>query len=157
MRILIISDSHKKGAVVDRIIRSNPDAKHVFFLGDITSDIEDFVYEYTDRVFHIVRGNCDGFCEYPLYDIIKLENVSILYTHGHSFNVKYGTDRLYEFAKNSGCSIALYGHTHKPCILYADGVHIVNPGSCSCSREGADTYAVIDILKSGILPQIKKV
>ncbi len=157
MRILVISDSHKKGATVDRIIRSNPDAKHIFFLGDHTGDIEDLTYEYTDRIFHIVRGNCDGFCDYPLYDIVKLEGISILYAHGHTFDVKYGINRLKEFAKNCECNIALYGHTHKSDISYRDGIYIVNPGSCASSREGADSYAVIDILKSGILPQIKKV
>ncbi|MBQ2316107.1 MAG: metallophosphoesterase family protein [Clostridia bacterium] len=66
MRLLVISDSHKRGDLVDRIICREKEARHVFFLGDVVSDIEDFVYEYTDRIFHIVSGNCDFFRNFPL-------------------------------------------------------------------------------------------
>lgn len=154
MRLLVISDSHRKGAIVDRIIRQEKDAKHVFFLGDNTDDIEDLVYCYPDRTFHIVSGNCDFLPVYPRFDIAKVENVNIFYTHGHSYGVKYGLDALTEAAAKNDCKIALFGHTHIPYIGYKDGIHIVNCGSCSQSRQGGNTYAVIDILKSGILPQI---
>ena len=42
MRILVISDSHRNTRVIDKILSSQPEAKHVFFLGDCTADIEDF-------------------------------------------------------------------------------------------------------------------
>ena len=154
MRLLVISDSHKNSFIIDRIIRNQPEAKHIFFLGDTVSDIEEFKNEYRDRIFHIVKGNCDGFCRYPDYDIIKLENQNILFTHGHNFSVKYGKTRLLEFAKNLGCSITLYGHTHIPDITYAEGIYLVNPGSPSRPRECKPSYAVIDIVAGGIKPII---
>ena len=154
MRLLVISDTHKNSFIIDRIIRNQPEATHIFFLGDVVSDIEDLQKEYKDRIFHIVRGNCDGFCSYPDYDIIKLENQNILYTHGHNFSVKYGKTRLLEFAKNCGCSVALYGHTHIPIVTYEDEVYIVNPGSPSRPRESRPSYAVIDIVSGGIKPII---
>lgn len=154
MRLLVISDTHKNSFIIDRIIRSQPEARHIFFLGDLVSDIEEFKTEYSDRTFHIVKGNCDGFCPYPDYDIVKLENQNILFTHGHNFSVKYGKTRLLEFAKNCGCSIALYGHTHIPLVTYEDGIYLVNPGSAARPRESKASYAVIDIVSGGIQPII---
>ena len=57
-------------------------------------------------------------------------------------------------ARQNGCDIALYGHTHIANILYEDGIYIVNPGSCSQSRNGKESYAVIDIEPNGIMPII---
>lgn len=157
MRILVISDSHRHSHIVDRIIQAQPLAKHIFFLGDNTRDIEDLQYEYTDRVFHIVSGNCDFGWDYPAADMVKLGDVNILYTHGHTYHVKYGTGELLNAAVSRNCRIALYGHTHVSNILYENGIYLVNPGSCSQSREGSNSYAVIDIEKNGIMPIIVKI
>lgn len=154
MRILVISDSHRRSQVIDRIINAQPTAKHIFFLGDNTADVEDMRYEYTDRIFHIVSGNCDFGFDYPAVDIAKIDGVNILYTHGHTYHVKHGLSELISAAAARNCSIALYGHTHVSNILYENGVHIVNPGSCSQSRNGPPSYAVIDIEKNGIMPII---
>lgn len=158
MRLLVISDSHRRSGVVDRIIQREPNAKHIFFLGDITEDIEDAIYEYTDRNFYIVSGNCDYFSRYKSSETVKIGNNKILLTHGHTFGVKAGnTGTLLKYAKENGCNIVLYGHTHIANVKYESGIYIVNPGSCSCSREGRESYAVIDILNNGILPQIIKI
>lgn len=158
MRLLVLSDSHKKSGVLDRIIRKEQTAKNIFFLGDVTEDIENLKFEYTDRNFYIVSGNCDYFSSYKTFDFITLKNTKILYTHGHHFGVKSGNyGALLKFAKENGCQIALYGHTHIASITYEDGVYLVNPGSVSLSREGPVSYAVIDILENGILPQIIKI
>ena len=155
MRILVISDSHGKGQLVDRIIRSQNTAKHVFFLGDVVGDIEDFTYEYTDRTFHIVSGNCDYSSFYPSSDRAKIGDTGIFYTHGHTFGVKGTTENLAKAARERNCKIALYGHTHVSHISYEDGVHIVNPGSVSKPRDGSRaSYAVIDIEENGIMPII---
>ena len=154
MRILVISDSHRKGSTVDKIIESQKEAKHIFFLGDVVGDIEDFCYLYTDRTFHIVSGNCDFASNYPYADMAKIGNINIFYTHGHTLGVKGGTSRLSEHARQRNCQIALYGHTHIPHISYSNGLYVVNPGSCAMSRQGANSYAVIDITDKGIMPII---
>ena len=86
-----------------------------------------------------------------------MEGVRIFYTHGHNYNVKYGTQRLSETAKANCYDIVLYGHTHIAKILYEDGIYIVNPGSCSSPRAGKASYAVIDITKQGLMPIIIEV
>ena len=155
MRIVVISDSHKNTRVIDKILGSQPDAKYVFFLGDNITDIEDFEFIYPDKRFFSVSGNCDYFSTAPTVGVEIIEGVKILYTHGHTFGVKYGVERLKEAAKKNASKIVLYGHTHISQTLYEDGVYIVNPGSCSNPRDGIiPTYAVIDITDKGIIPII---
>lgn len=154
MRIVVISDSHRRTGVIDKILSSQPEARHVFFLGDNTADMEDFEILYPDKSFHIVCGNCDYLSSFPTFGVETLKNNRILYTHGHTLSVKYGTDTLLRTAKENNCNIALFGHTHVSRILYEDGVYLVNPGSCASPREGRASYAVIDITDNGIMPII---
>lgn len=157
MRIVVISDSHGAGSIVDRILRREKDAQAVIFLGDVTSDIEDFTYEYTDKRFFIVSGNCDRFSEYPYTAVAETGGVKIFITHGHTLGVKGGLGNLIIAARQQNCKIALYGHTHIPNIKYEDGLYVVNPGSCSRSRDGGNSYAVVDIRDNGILANIVRI
>lgn len=154
MRILVISDSHRNTLAIDKILESQPDAKHVFFLGDCTADIEDFPLLYPDKSFHIVCGNCDFYSNFQSVGLEAVEGIRILYTHGHNYSVKSSYQHLLKTAKENKCDIALFGHTHIPKIIYEDGVYLVNPGSCSRAREGRPSYAVIDITDRGIMPII---
>ncbi len=155
MRIVVISDSHRKKGAVFNIIEAEPTARHIFFLGDVVEDIEDISHAFPDRVYHIVSGNCDGFSQYPTTDIAKVGAINILYTHGHRYSVKSTVQPLVNMALTRECKIVLYGHTHIARVDYQDGIHIINPGSCAASREGRNSYAVIDIEDNGIMPIIK--
>ena len=155
MRLLVISDSHGRTSLIDRVLRRETEAKDVFFLGDVVSDIEEVMPEYPDRRFYIVRGNCDYFCSYPAFNIVNIEGIDIFMTHGHNYGVKSGTELLFSVAKNTGAKLVLYGHTHISSIEYSDGIHLINGGSLSRPRDGRPSYAVIDITDSGILPAIK--
>lgn len=154
MRIVVISDSHGRTNAIDKILFSQPRAKHVFFLGDNVRDIEDFEFLYPDKNFYAVAGNCDYNMISPTKGIKELEGVKIFYTHGHTLGVKSTKEHLLKTAKQNGCQIALYGHTHIADTVYEDGVYLVNPGSVSCPRSGSPSYAVIDIEKGGIMPII---
>lgn len=155
MRIVVISDSHRKCGAVYNIIEAEPTARHIFFLGDVVEDIEDISLAFPDRIYHIVSGNCDGFSQYPTTDIAKIGAVNILYTHGHRHSVKSSVQPLVKLARERECKIVLFGHTHIARVEYQDGIYIVNPGSCAASREGKNSYAVIDIEDNGIMPIIK--
>lgn len=157
MRIVVISDSHKRSDIVEKILYAQPKAQAVFFLGDNAGDIEDLQYLFPQKRFYILSGNCDYFSTYPSSDMANVGGKKIFYTHGHTLSVKYGVGNLINTARQNGCDIALYGHTHISNIVYEDGIYIVNPGSCSSSREGKNSYAVIDIEPNGIMPIIVEV
>ncbi len=154
MRILVLSDSHGRSGVVRKILEAQPTAQQVFFLGDVTRDIEDLTAQFPQKEFFIVSGNCDFESAYPYTNIAEVGGVRVFYTHGHTCAVKYGTTRLMELALERHCKIALFGHTHCAYISYENGLFLVNPGSCAQSREGRNSYAVIDIEPSGIMPII---
>ena len=107
MRIAVISDSHGHGSIVDRIIRREANADAIIFLGDVTSDIEDFTYEYTDKKFFIVSGNCDRFSNYPYSEVAQIGEVKIFITHGHTLGVKGALGGLIQAARQQDCQIAL--------------------------------------------------
>ncbi len=157
LRIVVISDSHKRSDIIEKILYAQPDATDVFFLGDCVGDIEDLQYIFTNKRFHIVSGNCDFYSTFPSCAVTTVGGVKILYTHGHTLSVKYGEKMLKETAKYNGCKIALYGHTHISKILYEDDIYIVNPGSCSKGRDFHESYAVIDIEENGIMPIIVRI
>lgn len=158
MRLLVLSDSHGKSERLEEIIRKETDALHIFFLGDLVRDIENLVFLFPERTFHIVAGNCDYFAAEKSVDTVKLAGKKILFTHGHNFRVKHGSaEYLESFARQNGCDIALYGHTHIPDIDIRGGIFLVNPGSVGHSRSGPETYAVIDITGDKIIPKTIKI
>ena len=157
MRIIVLSDSHGRKSAVEDAIEAQPNARHVFFLGDVLSDIEDMPYVYPDRIFHSVRGNCDFYSDAALRGFVTLGGKNIFFCHGHEYGVKGGTSTLLSYAKARGADIVLYGHTHVSHTEYCDGTYLVNPGSLGRGREGGCSYAVIDIEKGGVMPVIIKV
>ena len=154
MRIIVISDTHGRPSIIEKIIEAQPTAKHLFFLGDVIKDIEDMPFMYPSHTFHIVSGNCDYGSTYKSADIAVVGGKKILFTHGHAYSVKSGKGRLSKWATAEKADIVLYGHTHVAKTEYADGVLFVNPGSPTCPREGRSSYAVIDIEPNGIMPVI---
>ena len=155
MRILVLSDLHRRRSNFEKAVEAQPDAKHVLFLGDGVDDAEELASFYPDKTFYLLSGNCDFSSKFPSTLRLKLGGVNILATHGHLFNVKTDTSRLFESAKNEDIKIALYGHTHIPKVEYKDGIYLVCPGALGASFGNAG-YAVIDITDSGIMPVLIK-
>lgn len=157
MRILVMSDCHMAIANAERVLEKHGDIKHVFFLGDGASAIDEMKSYHTDKSFHIVSGNCDMFSTFPDYGETVIDGVRIAYMHGHRYGVKYGTESLFKLAQSINASLVLYGHTHIASVEYRDGIYVINPGALSGSREGPNGYAVIDVTSQGIVPSIMKI
>lgn len=154
MRILVMSDCHGAVGRAQKALDAHPEAKTVFYLGDGANEIEELISFYPDRKFYIVKGNCDWNSDLPTQGNVTVNGTVIYFTHGHRNFVKQGTAILRAIAENLGAKIALYGHTHCADIEYRDGIYCINPGALSGSRNGPESYAVIDILPQGIMPII---
>ncbi len=157
MRIVVFSDSHGSASQLEKIICEQENVNHFFFLGDVLADIEDLRYLYPDKSFYSVAGNCDYFSTTNYEAVTTLCNVKILFCHGHTLNVKHGLTLLEARAINEGASLVLYGHTHCPAIDFKNNICFVNPGSVSRSRNGRNSYAVIDITDGKITPAIVEI
>ncbi|MBQ3603010.1 MAG: metallophosphoesterase [Clostridia bacterium] len=150
-KILVVSDSHGSEWKLDEAIKTVPDAKIVFHLGDGEHEARLAAEKYGTKFFHLVCGNCDWGSELPPSIIDVIEGKRIYACHGHTHLVKYGTADLVAAAKEQNCSVALYGHTHNPVTNYVDGILLFNPGSI---KQG--NFGTIDIAENGILPVLRK-
>lgn len=146
MRFVVLSDTHgdlsRLFAAVEYIKALAPD--RVIFLGDVVSDARALATEIKVP-FHIVQGNCDGISGYPATDVVEAEGVRILICHGHQYGVSEGPQRLIWAAQERECSVALYGHTHRPELLREDGVLVMNPGSLCRPRVSEPGLALLDV------------
>lgn len=149
MRILVISDSHGSLRNIEKAIEAQPDAKNIIFLGDGASEIEEASYIYDDRIFHIVRGNCDFLSSESSSKTVTINGTKIFFTHGQYMR---DVGNLVKAAKQENAKIALCGHTHIAYTNYIDGVYVMNPGSITMPRDlSRGSYGVIDIVDGGII------
>ena len=154
MRILVVSDTHRDINALHSAILHQPEAGTVIHLGDGAEETAHMKEEFPQKQFLQVRGNCDWNCALPAEGLGTVGGKKIFYTHGHIYNVKYGTASIVNAARAAKADILLFGHTHIPVNRYEGGLYIMNPGSLHGS---AGTYGIIDITKAGIVMNILKV
>lgn len=147
MRILVISDSHRKTAALYKVaenLRGHISA--FFFLGDNIDDVNGFEERFPDVPLYKTAGNCD-FHGGSEFDIAELSGKRIMYTHGHHFAVKSGSNMITHAARDNKADICLFGHTHDPEIFESDGILFLNPGSISLprGRYNFPSYGIINI------------
>ena len=146
LRILVFSDSHGQYLPMKKAIEAQPQAEAIIFLGDGHRDFEYCKQFIKDKRIYAVKGNNDFHCEYPLRQLISEDNENIYICHGHYEYVKSSLSGLLIKARENGCKIALYGHTHRQQTDYCDGIYVFCPGALY-----NDEYGVIDITDNGII------
>lgn len=146
MRILVLSDSHGDYFTMQKIIKAQPNAEVVIFLGDGHYDFERCKLLLDGKRIYAVKGNNDFHCDYPKNAIICEGGIKIYITHGHYEYVKSSFGRLITVAKDNNCTLALYGHRHEQREENCDGVKLFSPGAI---RD--DEYGVIDIIDGGYI------
>lgn len=135
MKALIISDSHGNMDVITKVLERAGSIDLLIHLGDIEQD-EDYIRSQAGCPCYIVAGNNDYFSKLKKEDIIVIEKKKILLTHGHRYNIYYGTKDIEEVARELGMDMVMYGHTHQPNIKYCeDGIVLINPGSIAYPRQ----------------------
>ena len=133
MKILVLSDSHSARSFMRLCITgTKPDA--VIHLGDHLEDGTVMKEEFPQIPFYQVPGNCDRFRNIlglPETLVEKVCGVRLLMTHGHLHGVKQTLTHLLRDAYETNVQAVLFGHTHRSyCTQEADGLWVVNPGSC---------------------------
>ena len=138
---LIISDSHGRRKPLEKVLPLVGENDYIIHLGDGAGDLRDVSSKYPEKTY-LLKGNCDAF---PWQEecVIEAEGLSILCCHGHKYGVKSGLSRLAYRAKELGCEIALYGHTHRASIDEVGGVLCINPGSAGSYSDPSYCYLVV--------------
>ena len=140
-RIVVFSDTHRQIKDCIKVLENLINIDMVIHLGDCVADAVELKRSFKDISFYFVSGNNDFFSDYPCDIVVEAEKMRLFCTHGHNYN----TDRLVRVAKEKGCRIALRGHSHISEDTIIDNVRIINLGSISRPRDGAKSYAVIEI------------
>lgn len=151
MKILVVSDCHGRSQnFKDAIAIEKPD--RIYHLGD-SQGVEDSLWMATDVPVEWVAGNNDWGSNMPSEVVLELGNHVLLLTHGHYYHVLSGVSMLAKAAKDKGCDVALYGHTHVPGIDNYAGIICANPGSITQPRQASreHTYMIITVDEAGEL------
>ncbi len=151
MRILIVSDTHRRTGNLDKVLRLVQPVDMLIHLGDVEGS-EDYIRACVDCPVHIVAGNNDFFSDLPMEEEIQIGRYKVFLTHGHYYSASMGIQRLKEEALARGAQIVMFGHTHRPLIDYGkDKVIVVNPGSLSYPRQEGrrPSYVLMDLDRDG--------
>ena len=139
---VIVSDSHRNRAALDGLDGVFSECDYIVHLGDLSSDGGYVRGKYHDKTI-VINGNCDLDKLGDDEKVIEVEGVKIFMCHGHRYSVKQTFSRLAEAAKERGCTVALYGHTHTADVREEDGVKLINPGTLS--RYSAQSYCYMTV------------
>ena len=148
MKILIVSDTHRKLENLNVVMERTQPADLMIHLGDAEGD-EDAIRELAGCPVEIVAGNNDFFSGLPR----ELENgrYRVLITHGHYYYVNAGIADIEKEAAARNFDIVMFGHTHRPLIDYSKGIIALNPGSLSYPRQEGKrpSYMIMELDKKG--------
>lgn len=151
MKILVISDTHKKLTNVIKLLKKVKDIDRIIHLGDLERDAEDLSY-IVDIPIDYVAGNCDFLSSCPSEKILNFYNRKILLTHGHYYYVKRDYNTIAKIGVEKKVDVVLFGHTHVSVIKEFRDITIMNPGSISLPRDGKNgSYGLLEIQENGVL------
>lgn len=161
MKLLVLSDTHGRRDRVESVLTLHSDADAVLFLGD---GLRETVSLCEDRGLRLesVRGNCDFFGFFgvntvPEEQMLSFGAYTVLMMHGHTRDVKSGTDRAIACAAQREAELLLYGHTHVrresylPVgtevgdLILKKPLWVFNPGSLGNPCGGPPSYGLIQI------------
>ena len=151
MKIVVVSDSHRRYQLLEVIKDENLDADLFIHCGDFESS------GGLPEGFIVVSGNNDYSRDIPEERVLNIDGIKILVTHSHQYYYNRRLAGLWEKARKLHCQIVCFGHTHTPYIDKREGIWLVNPGSLLYNRDGSKLQYVVIIIKTGVIESIKEV
>ena len=150
MKILIVSDTHKKHDNLVRILEQEENIDLMVHLGD-SEGYEDYIAELAGCPLEIVSGNNDFFTDLDREKVLEVGKYQVLITHGHYYYVAMGVEDLKKEALGRGMDIVMFGHTHRPFLDKSRGIVALNPGSISYPRQDGrrPSYALMELDEAG--------
>ncbi len=146
MKILIVSDTHRKNENYIKVLQKVGTVDMVIHLGDIEGS-EYTIQEAAGCPVEMVAGNNDFFSNLPSEKTLQIGRYCVMITHGHHYYINMGNEMLKKEAIVQGADIVMYGHTHKPVIDVSDEITAINPGSLSYPRQEnrKPSYIVMEV------------
>ncbi len=154
MKIGIVSDTHGNMGAVEAVAAAAHGVELWLHAGDFVDDAR-HLEKLSDTGVVKVAGNGDWpRTDVPNETVVEAAGHKIFLAHGHTYDVNHGTGILLEAAKEAGCDIAVYGHTHR---VYCEKgrICVLNPGSASRPRDEMRPSFMTAELLPGKPPEIK--
>lgn len=150
MRVLIVSDTHRHNENYFKVLQKTGPYDLVIHCGDIEGS-EYTISEAADCAVMMVPGNNDFFSALPREIETQIGKYKVLITHGHTYYVTMGNERIKQDAAQRGFDIVFYGHTHRPVVEIEKDIIAVNPGSLSYPRQEGrkPSYVIMEIDRQG--------
>ena len=93
MKILVVSDTHRKHGNLEKVLEREGPLDLVIHLGD-AEGYEEYIEEICECPLEIVSGNSDFFSTLPKEKEIEVGGYHILITHGHYYYVTAGIEDI---------------------------------------------------------------
>ncbi len=150
MKVLVVSDTHRKHENLIKVLKRVEPVDLMIHLGDAEGG-EDAIAGMADCPVEIVAGNNDFFSALPREKELQIGRYRVLITHGHYYYVNVGIEDIKTEAEARRYDIVMFGHTHRPLIDRGDNITAVNPGSISYPRQDGKrpSYIVMETDGSG--------
>lgn len=153
MRILVVSDTHKKNDNFFRLLKIVGPLDMIIHCGD-TEGSEYILTAVAECPMQIVLGNNDFFSLLPRELELNVDKYKVWVTHGHNYYVSMGNEFIKKEARARGKDVVIFGHTHRPVIdTSTEGIIAVNPGSLSYPRQEGrrPSYVIMEVDRFGEL------
>ena len=149
--IILVSDSHRQTECLKQIRKMYPNAYAYLHAGD-----SELPRQLTEG-YACVQGNCDYYGDYESEVVFEVEGHRILLVHGHH-DIGYGSlFGLVRHARERGCDIVCFGHTHVPYDEQFEDIHLFNPGSLSYNRDGSKpSYMILHFDGQQVSAEVKR-
>ena len=145
MKILIVSDTHRRDGNLRAIIEKQSPFDMLIHLGD-TEGSEIYFKEWVNNdncVIHVVRGNNDFFSQTDKEKEISIGKYRVFLTHGHMYGVSFELETIKEEARARKVDIVMFGHTHKPLVDKRGRTLFLNPGTVGKGLR--PTYGILTV------------
>lgn len=141
--IVVISDSHGNMRALESLDGIFSESDYIVHLGDTSGDGAKILKKFPEKTI-LINGNCDPIRCGDNERVLQIEGVKIFATHGHLYSAKTTLSRLAARAKELGCGVCLYGHTHRAREDEINGVLLINSGTMSRYSRNSYCYLVIN-------------
>lgn len=150
MKVLIISDTHRRHENLELILEKVQPVDLLIHLGD-AEGCEDYIEALAGCPVEVVAGNNDFFSNLPREKEITIGKYKVLLTHGHYYCVSAGIADIEAEAAARNMDIVMFGHTHRPLLEHAKNVIALNPGSVSYPRQEGrrPSYIIMELDQNG--------
>ena len=153
MKILIISDTHRRDEQFVRVMEREAPVDMIIHAGDAEGSEDEFSRIAGMPILY-VAGNNDYAALAPRTLLVPIGKQRAFVAHGHLYQVYLSTEAIEREARMRHCQIAIFGHTHVPLLETSkNGILLLNPGSLGYPRQAGyrPSYAVMETDADGNL------